>query len=134
MLIYEGRPKLIVDGVPGMYMYYPESGSGKTYLFHEARNRQISGENIVTYTKWDYDSKVDIKSYFSEGKFPELVVVDRADNFCRDKNLMHFLNQISEHSIVLLDIKHMYALPVFCRFCDIYYDTDVLKVVCDLPG
>ena len=53
MVTYDSHPKITLDMENGIYVFPPESATGKTDLFGILRNLQMTGCPIVTYNYWD---------------------------------------------------------------------------------
>lgn len=128
MVTYDSHPKITLDMEKGIYVFPPESATGKTYLFGILRNLQMTGCPIVTYNYWDYTMGVKLGDKLREFN-PEVVMVDRMDCFDTDEDVRSSLLSMRSKAIVLLDLKYLSPPPFGCRFAEIDLSPDAIEVV-----
>ena len=128
MVTYDSHPKITLDMENGIYVFPPESATGKTYLFGILRNLQMTGCPIVTYNYWDYTMGVKLRDKLREFN-PEVVMIDRMDCFDTDEDVRSSLLSMRSKAIVLLDLKYLSPPPFGCRFAEIDLSPDAIEVV-----
>ena len=109
--------------MPGIYAFIPDSGSGKTYLYRCVKDLERQGKPVLAVTFGD-----ELKSSLSN---LELIVLDRADMYLNDE-IIDSLVEISERSIILLDLKVKENLNFYCGTCNMDFTPEMLEVYCGL--
>lgn len=104
MIRYNSMPEIIVNLGPGLYLFDGESGSGKTYLCNTVMKLYEAGLPVVGYTYQDYLKHVDLGSLIRERK-PELLVIDRYDQYMCDVGIVNAIRSIIDTAVVLVDVK-----------------------------
>lgn len=129
-MLIKGVPEIEVVGNPGIYTMAIESGTGKTYLARCLHDHWLDGDEVFSYTCEDY-FKGDKPWDLIKGRHPKLIMMDRADHYCEDKQLVQYLLSLCEEVIVLVDIKCLWRFPLNCRFANVVLRPSKLEVLCD---
>lgn len=128
MLTYDCRPRVVLNMENGIYVFAPESATGKTFLFGLLRNLQIAGDAIVTYNYWDYQVGVDLGKMIDK-THPKVVMIDRMDCFRMDRAIHDAILQVWKSAIVLVDLKYLTPPPFKCKIADIDMSQDLIEVI-----
>lgn len=128
MLTYDSRPRVVLNMENGIYVFAPESATGKTFLFGLLRNLQIAGDAIVTYNYWDYQVGVDLGKMIDK-THPKVVMIDRMDCFRMDRAIHDAILQVWKSAIVLVDLKYLTPPPFKCKIADIDMSQDLIEVI-----
>ena len=128
MLAYASHPRIVLNMENGIYVFAPESATGKTFLFDLLRNLQITGEAIVTYNYWDHLMGVDLRRMIDK-THPKVVMIDRMDCVRTDSAIHEAILQVWKSAIVLIDLKYLTPPPFKCKIADIDMSRDLIEVI-----
>lgn len=128
MLTYDSRPRVVLNMENGIYVFAPESATGKTFLFGLLRNLQIAGDAIVTYNYWDHKVGVDLGKMIDK-THPKVVMIDRMDCFRMDRAIHAAILRVWKSAIVLIDLKYLTPPPFKCKIADIDMSRDLIEVI-----
>lgn len=107
----------------GVYMFQPESSTGKTYLFGLLRRLWLAGEPVATYTWTDEKMHANIYEVVKPGE-QKVLMLDRYDLYS-DK-YWDLIQEFAKTGIVLLDCKGL--IELWCNPCKITLYADRIEV------
>ena len=104
MLKFTGPMSIEIKLDNGIYVFDNLSGYGKSYLYKLIKMRQVAGEPVVAYTNDDYACGVKLRDFVERMK-PTLIVLDRADLYGDDPEIIKIASEYEDKAIVLVDKK-----------------------------
>lgn len=117
--------KLCIDLDSGIYVFDPESATGKTRLCGLLHKYQAYGEPVLSYTSDDYVIGLTISDLL-KGKSCKVLMLDRYDRYAGafEKEI----NELAKTSIILIDCKG--ELHIDCDFknCSIKMEEKSIEV------
>ena len=108
----------------GVYVFFPYSGTGKSYLASIFTELSASSKRVSSYTYTDYVRNLSIESVLDNSKY-DIVVIDRYDMYYGIglKSILQF----GERGTVLVDCKQT---PTFAHeMCAVMYHKNTLEVI-----
>ncbi len=120
--VYNGL-HVSVDLERGIYVFFPYSGTGKSYLASIFRELSPGDKRVTSYTYVDYARNMPIELVLDNSRF-DFVVLDRYDMYygVGVERILRF----AENGTVLVDCKQTPPFPH--EMCAVMYHGDVLEV------
>ena len=112
-----------VDLEKGVYVFFPDSGSGKSYLASIFRELSASTKRVSSYTYTDYVPNMPIELVLDNARY-DIVVLDRYDMYYGVG--VESVVQFGKSGTVLVDCKQTPPFPH--EMCAVMYYRDVLEV------
>lgn len=117
------RKKLTVDLPNGIYCFYPDSGTGKTYLCNYLRGLPSDRYPVFAMTLNDFNLQKNIKIPLDR----KLYVFDRYDMY--NGKFIEEMTYLRDKAIVLVDVKSMIrGLRGFVGTCMMEFTSNEFKV------
>ncbi len=102
MIVDVGRMSVVIDLKPSIYVLYPESGIGKTYLYSLIKAANSEGQDVVAFTYSDANQGIENLISNLKSRAWRFVILDRYDLY---ENIQ-ISNVLSELKCpVLVDLK-----------------------------
>lgn len=116
--------RISVDIGKGVYVFFPESGTGKSYLAYLFNALCTGGERVASYTYSDYYRGLPAETVLDNSKY-DIVLLDRYDMYYGVA--VESIIKFGREGTVLVDCKQKPPFP--CKVCSpVYYD-NVLEVI-----
>ena len=108
----------------GVYVFFPESGTGKSYLAWIFNILCAGGDRVASFTYADFVRGFPVETVLDNAKY-DIVVLDRYDMYygAGIESIVRF----GKEGTVLVDCKQKPPFP--CKVCSTVYYDDVLKVI-----
>ena len=127
MIEYTAIVRIVLNMVNGVYLFYPWSGTGKSYLYKKLRDLQNAGRHVVAYTYLDYMQGVHLRTLV-ETINPEVIMLDRADRYMKDTEVMGVIREYGKKAIVLISNKREEIPGIEWETADIQYTDGAILV------
>lgn len=128
MIQFATFPHITVSLEPGLYIFTPDSATGKTYMTKTLRTQAEEDNRVFVYTYGDYVRNPDVEALLRGRQF-ELLLFDRYDMYSQNEKVARAVTQAAARAVVLLDAKAS-RIPYICAegYVDLTFTVDEMEV------
>lgn len=127
MFEVNGMRQIQIQTENGVYRFNNISGIGKTYLSSVMRALQITGSPVVAFTYEDYQRGEKLRELVDKVK-PEVIILDRADQYLDDKDILNVIHENMDKATILIDKKQGKIKDTPWKPAGIRFDIDCIVV------
>ena len=107
----------------GVWIFPPESATGKTYLYKQLKLHYLNGEPVVGYSYNDKLFGVHLEHLVDYDRH-KVLILDRYDLYSKD--FTDIIKKFSLQGIVLIDCK--VCPDIRAEYCEIKFTSDLIEV------
>lgn len=124
MIEFDTYPRVSIQLEPGLYIFTPDSATGKTYLAKTLCKLAEEDSSIFVYSYADY-----LRAPLPNLRLKKVVVLDRYDMYSGDERIPEVVTEASRYAVVLLDAKAS-VVPNICSdgYVDITLEPGLIEV------